>query len=318
MMGPLVTVTGAAGFSGRFIAEALLDRGYEVQSLVSNLARKDPFEGRVRYSAYNFADFDVLKTNLKNVTTLVNTYWVRFNRGDINFELAINHSRILFNAAKAAGVERIIHISVANPSPDSELPYYRGKWQVERQLIEIGIPYTIIRPTLIFGLGDILINNIAYLLRRFPAFAIPGDGKYRIQPIHGEDLAEIVFESIDARTNLIMDAAGPEIYDYNEIVQMIASVVGSKSWIFHLQPGQAVFLASIIGRLLGDVIITREEIAGLMQNKLVSSQTALGKSSFHEWLIEYSPRIGKIYASELERNFDYQTTTNNNNIRKKV
>jgi len=301
--GTQVTVTGATGFTGRFITEALLENGFQVRSLVSRLDREDPFGGRVEYQAYQFHDFEGLVKKLKGSRALVNTYWVRFNRSEVTFDSAVRNSQTLFSAAREAGVERIVHISVSNPSPDPKLPYFRGKWQVEQELEAQRIPYTIIRPTLIYGAGDILINNIAYLLRRLPFIGIPGDGKYRIQPVYARDLAELAHQAIQAAGNQVFDAAGPEVYEYKELIRLIASAIGANPRLFHLPPGLASFLGKILGWSLGDVLITQDEIRGLMANKLVSNQPPLGSSSFRDWLFKSSSQLGTRYTSELARNF---------------
>ena len=88
-----------------------------------------------------------------------------------------------------------MHISITNPSLDSPLPYFRGKAILEKEIRASGISHAIVRPTVLFGKEDILINNITYLLRRLPVFAIPGSGDYRLQPIYVEDLAEIAVEA---------------------------------------------------------------------------------------------------------------------------
>lgn len=300
----LVTVTGAAGFTGRFITEALLENGFQVRTLASRLDREDPFDGKVEYQAYGFQDFDGLVRKLKGSRVLVNTYWVRFNRGATTFDTAVRNSRTLFAAAREARIEQIVHISVSNPSPDPKLPYFRGKWQVEQELNAQRVPHIVIRPTLIYGPGDILINNIAYLLRRLPIFAIPGNGQYRIQPIYVRDLADLVHQSLFEGGNQVFDAAGPEIYEYKDLVRLIASAIGSRTRLLvHLPPSLALFLGKTLGWYLNDVLITRDEIDGLMADKLVSSHPPRGTSSFKDWLEASSNQLGIRYASELARNF---------------
>lgn len=129
---------------------------------------------------YNFDRPDELTQILRGTSTLVNTYWVRFPHGGSTFEKAVQNTRTLITAAKDAGVQRIVHVSIANPSMDSPLGYYRGKAELERAVMESGLSFTILRPTVIFGAEDILINNIAWFVRGFPAFAIPGDGLYAV------------------------------------------------------------------------------------------------------------------------------------------
>ena len=169
--------------------------------------------------------------------TLYNTYWVRFDHGATTFANAIANSRTLFHAARRAGVARIVHVSIANPSIDSTLPYYRGKALVERALAEVDVPYSIVRPTWIFGGDrDILANNIAWILRRMPIFALPGNGRYPVQPVHIEDLARICEQAAHAQGDVIIDAAGPETMSFAELVQTIREAVGTRSPILHLPP----------------------------------------------------------------------------------
>ena len=116
------------------------------------------------------------------MTTLYNTYWVRFRHGETDFDQAIAQSRALFDVARRVGVTRIVHVSITNPSLACDLPYFRGKAQTEQALAETGVSFGIVRPTVVFGPGDVLINNIAWLLRHLPVFAIVGDGEYRVRP----------------------------------------------------------------------------------------------------------------------------------------
>ena len=120
---------------------------------------------------------------------LYNTYWVRFNYGSFSHAAAVENTLALFAAARQAGVGRVVHLSIANPSEDSPLEYFRCKARLERALRESGLSYAILRPTVLFGGQDILINNIAWMLRRLPVLGVFGDGRYRLQPIYVDDLA---------------------------------------------------------------------------------------------------------------------------------
>ena len=130
-------------------------------------------------------DFDDqlgLVASLEGVTTLYNTYWVRFAHARIDHELAVANSRTLFWAAKRAGVHRIVHVSITHPSVDAPWPYFRGKALVERALAEAEVPYAVLRPAILFGGDGVLLNNIAWLLRRLPVFAVGGRGDYGSAP----------------------------------------------------------------------------------------------------------------------------------------
>jgi uncharacterized protein YbjT (DUF2867 family) len=253
---------------------------------------------------YRFDDPVALARSLDGITTLYNTYWVRFERGRTTFAGAVANSRALFEAARHVGVARIVHVSIANPSIDSPLPYYRGKALVEQALAESGVPYAIVRPTFLFGGGrDILANNIAWILRRMPVFVVPGDGRYLVQPIHGDDLARICLKAAHGRGDVIMDAAGPDTMSFVELVRAIRNAVGRRTPILHAPPAAMAALARGLGLIVRDVVLTADEIRGLTAGLLASHQPALGCISFIEWLQEKGPALGRAYANELDRHF---------------
>ena len=297
-----IAVTGAFSYSGKYITKRLLERGEEVITLTGHPNRPDPFRGKVK--AYPL-DFDEagLTRSLQGVDVLVNTYWVRFDKGENTQPRAVENTRKLVNAAKAAGVKRIVHISIANPSAESHLPYYWGKAANEKAVMESGLSYAILRPTVLIGKEDILINNIAFLLRRFPFFLIPGDGSYGIQPIYIEDLADLAVEGVYSKDNYVIDAVGPDSYTFKELVLLIGEKIGAKRPILSVPPRLALLAAQLLSLFIGDVILTPEEVDGLMANLLISKQSARGKTAFKDWLEENKDRVGLKYASEIKRHY---------------
>src|SRR6266853_168214 len=257
------------------------------------------FGGQVEIAPLNFGDRARLVQSLRGATVLYNSYWVRFRYGRATFDEAVANSRILIQAAKEGRVRRIVHLSIANPSIDSHLPYYSGKAQVERAIVDSGLSYAILRPTVIFGAEDILINNIAWFARHFPVFAIPGSGQYQIQPIFVEDIADLAVSAARKNENLVLDAVGPEIFTVEELVRMIVTGVRSKTRLIHVPPFFALGMLRFIDPIVGDVILTREEIEGLMANLLVSKHPATGQTRFSDWLVQNASVLGTKYASEL-------------------
>jgi uncharacterized protein YbjT (DUF2867 family) len=297
-------VTGAFSYSGSHIAQRLLEAGRQIRTLTFHPDRPHPLHEQVQAFRYRFDDPRALTHALEGVTTLYNTYWVRFNHEATTFTSAVANSQMLFEAARRAGVTRIVHVSIANPSVDSPLPYYRGKALVERALGEAGLPYSIVRPTWIFG-GDheILANNIAWILRHIPIFAIPGDGRYAVQPVHINDLVQICLDAADADGNVILDAAGPETMTFEQLVQAIRRATGARAPIAHVPPIAMAAAARALGLLVRDVVLTPDEIKGLTAGLLVSHQTPRGRIAFSKWLTEHAPVLGRSYANELQRHY---------------
>ncbi|HKV78955.1 MAG TPA: NAD(P)H-binding protein [Candidatus Sulfotelmatobacter sp.] len=298
-----VTITGAFSYTGKYVARLLLDRGYSLRTLTGHPGRENPFGEAVQAFPYNFDRPEELRDSLLGTSTLINTYWVRFPRGEATFETAVRNTRTLIAAAKAAGVERIVHVSIANPSAESPLGYYRGKAELEQAVIDSGLAYTIVRPTVIFGDEDILINNIAWFVRRFPVFGIPDDGRYRIRPIYVEDMAGLIAEAVDPRGNGVIDAVGPEIYTFEELVRLIARSTARSVHCVHVPAGLAYLATLVAGWWVRDVVLTWEEYRGLMGDLLAPEGPASGSTRLSEWLAAHKELVGMRYASEVARHY---------------
>jgi uncharacterized protein YbjT (DUF2867 family) len=297
-------VTGAFSYSGSAIAERLLGSGRRVRTLTFHPQRAHPLQASVETFPYRFDDAAALARSLDGVTTLYNTYWVRFDHGRTSFADAIENSRILFSAAERAGVARIVHVSIANPSIDSPLPYFKGKALVESALAQSAMLHSIVRPTWIFGgERDVLTNNIAWILRRTPVFPLPGSGRYPVQPVHVDDLARICIEAAASDRDLVVDAAGPETMPFRDLVALIRSAVNARSLVVRIPPTLMAAAARGLGLLVRDVVLTPDEIRGLMAGLLVSHDPPLGRIAFSEWLDEHRTSIGRSYANELRRHF---------------
>jgi uncharacterized protein YbjT (DUF2867 family) len=301
--GDVHVVTGAFGFTGHAITRRLLDAGVRVRTLVRNPNRPNPFGAQVDVGPYRFDNLAALVRSLQGAAVLYNTYWIRFAHGRMTFDQAVANTRMLIQACVAAGVPRIVHLSVANASEDSPFPYYRGKGAVERAVKESTLSYAILKPALIFGPGDVLVNNIAWFLRHAPVFAIMGAGGYRLQCVHVDDLAEVAVHVAGRSENATMDVVGPETFTFDGFVRLIADRVRSHARIVHL-PAEIVWgLLAIAGLVVRDIVLTRHEIAALMSNLLVTRSAPVGRTRFADWLDEHAPDLGRTYASELARHY---------------
>jgi NADH dehydrogenase len=301
---PFHVVTGAFGYSGRYIAARLLDAGFRVRTITDSPDRASPFRERVEAHRFHFDEPARLVDSLRGASVLYNTYWVRFNTRDFQHSLAVENTLTLFRAAKDAGVTRVVHVSITNPSEDSRLEYFHGKAVLERALKESGLSYAILRPTVLFGEEDILINNIAWLLRRFPVFGVFGSGEYRLQPIYVDDLAALAVAQGREQTNTVIDAIGPETFSYRELVRTIGEAIGKPRPIVSVPPAAGYGAGWLLGHLLGDVLITKPEIEGLMANLLYVSSSPAGSTKLSDWARLHAASLGLRYHSELARRRD--------------
>lgn len=297
----LHVVTGAFGYSGQHIAARLLAAGRRVRTLTNSGRRANPFGAGIEVQPLAFDDPAALADSLRGASVLYNTYWVRFNRRSFTHAQAVANTLALFEAAQRAGVGRVVHVSITNPSEDSPLEYFSGKARLERALVESGLSYAILRPAVLFGGADILINNIAWVLRHLPVFGIVGDGRYRLQPIHVDDFAALAVERGSQAANSVVDATGPETFTYRGLVEELGAIIGCRRPIVSVTPALAYLTASILGVLVRDVVLTRDEIAALTADLLATDSPAAGTTRLTDWARTHADRLGRRYASELAR-----------------
>jgi uncharacterized protein YbjT (DUF2867 family) len=305
---PLDVVTGAFGYSGAAIAYELQATGRRVRTLTSH-ADRAPAGGDIELRPLNFGDAAELTRSLRGAHTLYNTYWVRFAHGDVNHDIAVRNSRTLFNAAVSAGIQRIVHISITHPSLDSPYPYFRGKAQVEQILADTGVSYAIARPAILFGGDGVLINNVAWLLRHVPVFAIGGTGRYRVRGIHVDDLARLCVRLGAREDTVTVDAVGPQSLTFRELVNAVRAATGSHALVLSV-PGPLLIAASrALSVVLRDTLLTSEEYQAMADGLADSDAPATGQIRFTDWISDHAGELGRRYANELDRHFRGRAAT---------
>ena len=175
-------------------------------------------------------------------------------------------------------------------------------------LRESGVPFSIVRPTLVFGKEDILVNNIAWLIRKSPVFPIFGSGHYRVQPVFVEDLAEIAVRQSTGTAGTTVDAIGPEIFTFHQFVALIAEKVGKNPKMVKVPASLGIFCGHILSIFLRDVLLTRNELKGLMDEMLTSGQAPNGATKFSDWLEKNKSTVGATYSSEIARHFRWSAS----------
>jgi len=303
MPSELHVVTGAFSYTGKYITRRLLADGVQVRTLTGHPDRPHEFGDAVEVHPLRFDRPLELEASLRGASVLYNTYWIRFERGESTFARAVANTRALIAAAERAGVRRLVHVSIANADRAPDLPYYRGKAELEAHIKASGLSHAILRPTVLFGAEDILINNIAWVLRHLPVFGVPGDGSYRMRPIFVDDMAKLAVECARGTQDVTVDAVGPEVFRFDEWVRLLAKTVGSRTRIVHMPPWMALAATTAIGLAVGDVVLTSDEVKGLRADLLTADAASAGHTRLSEWLTEHSDHVGRRYASEVARHY---------------
>jgi uncharacterized protein YbjT (DUF2867 family) len=299
-----IAVTGAFGYSGRYIAARLLDAQHQVLTLTNSTNRENPFGGKIQALPFHFDQPERLCESLQGVDALINTYWVRFNHALFSHDQAVKNTKVLFEAARNAGVQRIVHVSITNPDINSDLSYFRGKAELEKALEGLGISYGILRPAVLFGKEDVLVNNIAWSLRHLPAVGVFGAGDYKLQPIYVDDFAALAVEKAATLDNEVINAIGPETFTYRELVEKIRRTLGLRRLVMGVPPVVGYLGCRLLGFLVHDVVITREEIRGLMESRLCVNTAPVGTTKLTDWIETHNDSLGRRYTSEMHRRLD--------------
>jgi len=300
---PIAVVTGAYSFTGRFIAQELLGRGWTVRTLTNSSYPGDPMAQHIdAVFPLQFDDLDALGESLDGTDALFNTYWIRYPHAGQTFDTAVENTGILCRAARDAGVASIVQVGVAGAARDSRHPYLARKWQADEELRATGVAHAIVQPTLIFGSGDVLLNNISWMLRRIPAFFVPGDGHYPIQPVAGEDVARVCVDLAEQGVaGQVVDVGGPKTYEYLQFVRLLRTAVGSRPVIARMPAPVVLAMGRLIGRVLRDVVVTRDELHALTGGTLASPAEPIGRLNFETWLDEHGPDQGRRWIRRQTR-----------------
>ena len=235
-----VFLTGSTGYVGNYVLKRLIDHGYGVKCLVrKGSERKIRIKQGCEISHGDILDYDSLLTGMTDCDAIINLVGIirEFSRKGITFtNLHFIATRNCVDAALELGIKRFIQMSALGARGNARSMYHKTKYMAEEYLKKSGLTYTIFRPSLIFGKEDISINLFAENIKKLPIFPVFGNGRYRIQPVSVENVAEGFAKAIDCKEvfNKTFELVGPKKYEFNELLDAIGKTLGKKVWKLHL------------------------------------------------------------------------------------
>lgn len=258
----MILVTGGTGFVGRRLVARLVEAGERVRVIARGVRQARLADG-VEVVKGNLASGGGLSEAMEGVERVVHLVAIIREVGDQTFDSVIRQGAVnMVNAAKAAGIKKLVHQSAIGARDDPHFLYHKAKWDAEQAVRESGLKYTIVRPSLIFGEGDEFFSTLASLVRWNPIVPIAGDGKTRFQPIWIEDVVTCLVECLKdgVHDNAVVEIGGPEHLTYEEMVDMVAQVLGKRRLKAHIPLFLMRPMASLMEFVLPKPPVTHEQL----------------------------------------------------------
>lgn len=270
-----VFLTGATGFVGRNMLKRLLDEGHRVHALVRSvpeqktaLSQELRNPDHVRYFPGDVVSGAGLEQGMQGCDAVIHLVGIIVEKGTNTFE-AVHHAgtRNLVQAAKRSGIRRFVHMSAVGVRADGVAAYQRSKWKGEEEVRQSGIPYCILRPSLIFGPGDGFVTEMMDMMKKAPLFRpVPGDGSPKFRPIFIDDVTFCFVQALtlEAATNQTIELGGPDELTLNEVLAEIARCAGVRKPPLHI-PLPLMFAGAKLASVLPNPPVTPDQLRMLRE-----------------------------------------------------
>ena len=265
-----VFLTGATGFVGRYMLGRLLAEGHTVRALV-----RDPQKaGKLSQAGLELVRGDVvegtgLEEGMQGCDAVIHLVGIIVEKGGNTFE-RVHHlgTRNVVRAARSIGIGRFIQMSALGVRADAQTEYQDTKWKGEEQVRCSGIPYCILRPSLIFGEGDGFVTQMMETMRSAPLFRpVPGDGKPKFRPIFVEDVSACFVRALtaEAATNQTIELGGADELTLNDVLAEIARCAGVRKPAIHIPMPLMFAGAALAERILENPPVTVDQLRMLRE-----------------------------------------------------
>jgi NADH dehydrogenase len=265
-----VFLTGATGFVGKHMLERLVSEGYSVRALVRD-PQKVGLSERVKAElvAGDVVEGTRLDEGMQGCDAVIHLVGIIVEKGANTFE-RVHHlgTRNVVEAAKRAGIKRFVMMSALGVRADGVVPYQTTKWKGEEEVRQSGLPFCILRPSLIFGEGDGFVTQMMATMRSAPLFRpVPGDGTPKFRPIAVEDVTTCFVRALtyEAATNQTVDLGGADELTLNEVLAEIARCAGVRKPAVHIPMPLMMAGATVAQKLLKNPPVTVDQLRMLQE-----------------------------------------------------
>ncbi len=239
-----VFITGGSGFVGQEIIRQLSERKHQIRALVRNPDNIKEYNQIEKVQGDTTLP-ETLSGILEGCDAIIHLVGIirEFPARGITFQRVHTESTAnITKAAAAQGVRRILHMSANGTRAEASTGYHRSKWAAEKIISNADLDWTIFRPSLIFGPADEFINLLARMIKKLPLVPVLGDGRYRMQPVSVKNVAQGFVNALETPATIgkVYHCCGPETYNYNELLDIIAHTLGRKTTVCKLH--QPLFL----------------------------------------------------------------------------
>jgi uncharacterized protein YbjT (DUF2867 family) len=297
-----VLVAGGTGLLGEDITRAVSEAGHDVTVMSRKPPRQVPGRAATGWAEGDVTDPTSLANAVQGFDVVVDA--VQFPNSPIEnpkkgytFErIDLGGTKNLVDASKAAGIGRFIGLSGANATEDAKYHWLRFKWQEEEHIKAAGVPYTIFRPSWIYGPRDVSLNRFLGFAKFLPFVPIVGNGKTRINPLFVSDLGRHVAAAIgnDVAVNRTFEIGGPDVLTMDEVVKAALEVAGKRRFLMHqpasLMKAVASVLQHVPGRPLTPDAVDFITMDGVVDTSELTATFGLPLTPIREGLATYLPK----------------------------